>query len=98
MATVIDAESVGEKRPIAVVGTGLVGAGWAIVFARAGHPVRLFDSVLGAAERAVEVIKDRLAGLAEHGLIDGRPEAVLQNVRVAHSLQSAVEDVAYVQG
>ncbi|MBV9998054.1 MAG: 3-hydroxyacyl-CoA dehydrogenase [Verrucomicrobia bacterium] len=91
-----DAGLAGEKRPIAVVGTGLVGAGWAIVFARAGHPVRLFDSVPGAAERAIGVIKDRLAGLAEHGLIDS-PEAVLRNVRVAQSLESAVEDVAYVQ-
>ena len=25
--------------PVAVVGTGLVGGGWAIVFARAGHEV-----------------------------------------------------------
>jgi hypothetical protein len=53
MTTAINAELVIEKRPIAVVGTGLVGAGWAIVFARAGHLVRLFDSVPGAAERAM---------------------------------------------
>jgi NADPH-dependent 2,4-dienoyl-CoA reductase/sulfur reductase-like enzyme len=81
MTAAIDAELVGEKRPVAVVGTGLVGAGWAIVFARAGHPVRLFDSVPGAAERALEMIKDRLAGLAEDGLINS-PEAVLQSLLV----------------
>lgn len=97
MAAVINTEVAAEKRPVAVVGTGLVGAGWAIVFARAGHPVRLFDAVPGAAERAVEVIKDRLGGLAEHRLIGDSPEAILQNVRVATSLESAVEDVAYAQ-
>ena len=90
------AESLKKKSPIAVVGTGLVGAGWAIVFARVGHPVRLFDSVPGAAERAIEMIQDRVVGLAEHQLVDS-PESILENLSVAHSLESAVEDVVYVQ-
>jgi L-gulonate 3-dehydrogenase len=89
-------ESLKKKSPVGVVGTGLVGAGWAIVFARGGHPVRLFDSVPGAAERAIEVIEDRVVGLAEHKLVDS-PESILENLSVARSLESAVEDVAYVQ-
>jgi L-gulonate 3-dehydrogenase len=89
-------ESLKKKSPVGVVGTGLVGAGWAIVFARGGHPVRLFDSVPGAAERAIEVINDRVVGLAEHKLIDS-PESILENLSVAHSLESAIEGVAYVQ-
>ncbi|WP_246725549.1 3-hydroxyacyl-CoA dehydrogenase NAD-binding domain-containing protein, partial [Beijerinckia sp. L45] len=36
---------------VAIVGAGLVGSGWAIVFARAGLEVRLYDSVAGAAAR-----------------------------------------------
>ena len=32
------------KASIAVVGAGLVGAGWAIVFARAGFPTRIYDA------------------------------------------------------
>jgi 3-hydroxyacyl-CoA dehydrogenase len=90
------AESLKKKSPIAVVGTGLVGAGWAIVFARVGHAVHLFDSVPGAAERAIEMIQDRVVGLAEHQLVDS-PESILENLSVAHSLESAVEDVVYVQ-
>src|SRR5262245_5369961 len=89
-------ESLKKKSPIGVVGTGLVGAGWAIVFARVGHPVRLFDSAPGSAERAIEVIKDRVVGLAEHKLVDS-PECILENLSVANSLESAIEDVAYVQ-
>jgi L-gulonate 3-dehydrogenase len=32
-----------QGRPVAVIGAGLVGAGWAIVFARAGLNVRIYD-------------------------------------------------------
>src|ERR1700730_5159652 len=86
-----------EKKPmIAVIGAGLVGSGWCIVFARAGHSVRLFDSMPGASERALEVIKDRLAGLAEHGLVKS-PETILRNVEMVLSLEEAVEKAAYVQ-
>ena len=31
-------------RPVAVIGAGLVGAGWAIVFAQAGLDVRVYDA------------------------------------------------------
>jgi len=32
-----------QGRPVAVIGAGLVGAGWAIVFAQAGLDVRIYD-------------------------------------------------------
>ena len=32
-------------RPVAVIGAGLVGAGWAIVFAQAGLEVRVYEAV-----------------------------------------------------
>ena len=54
---------------IAVVGAGLVGSGWAIVFARAGFDVTLFDSVPGAAERAYDLIGQRLQDLFEATLV-----------------------------
>ena len=31
-------------RHVAIVGAGLVGSGWAVVFARAGISVKMFDS------------------------------------------------------
>jgi len=34
-----------ESRTIAIIGAGLVGSGWAVVFARAGHDVRVYDPV-----------------------------------------------------
>ncbi|MBV8377864.1 MAG: 3-hydroxyacyl-CoA dehydrogenase [Verrucomicrobia bacterium] len=96
MQTAEHPDILARKPTIAVIGTGLVGSGWGIVFAKAGHPVRLFDSMPGASERALEVIGDRLAGLAEQGLVNS-PEAIFRNVSVALSLEEVVEKAAYVQ-
>lgn len=81
---------------IAVVGTGLVGSGWAIVFARAGFAVSLYDSVPGAAERALALIGERLGDLAAAGLIED-PAAIHARIVVADSLADALSGALYVQ-
>ena len=81
---------------IAIVGSGLVGSGWAIVFARAGFPVALYDRAAGAAERARSTIGDRLADLEAAGLIDD-PAGIHARIRVATSLADAVQDARYIQ-
>jgi len=40
------------KPKIAIVGAGLIGRAWAIVFARAGHPVAITDVDAAALARA----------------------------------------------
>jgi len=57
-------------RHVAVVGAGLVGAGWAIVFARAGLDVRVFDSNDQASRGVLAFIETQLAQMCEFGLID----------------------------
>ena len=45
-ANALQGDGYGEAfmgKSITVIGAGLVGRGWAIVFARAGHTVQLFD-------------------------------------------------------
>jgi L-gulonate 3-dehydrogenase len=81
---------------IADVGAGLVGSAWAIVFARAGHDVALFDTVDGVAARSVEIIVDRLQALERVGLIDDAAAAG-GHIAVASSLADAVADAEYVQ-
>lgn len=81
---------------VAIIGTGLVGSGWAIVFARAGCDVALFDSADGAAAGALHVISARLSDLAESGLIADQ-EAVLAHIRVAPTLAAVLDDAAYAQ-
>jgi len=86
------------STPIAVVGTGLVGRAWATVFARAGHPTRLFDPVDGVAGRALETIRDGLPDLEQAGLLNGRtPAEVLACLRVTTSLEQALDGAAHVQ-
>ena len=81
---------------IAIVGSGLVGSGWAIVFARAGFPVALYDRAPGAAERALSAIGDRLADLKAAGLIDD-PAGIHARIRIASGLADAVREARYIQ-
>jgi 3-hydroxyacyl-CoA dehydrogenase len=82
---------------IAVVGAGLIGRAWAMVFARAGHPVRMYDSVPGAVDKALGLIDEGLRELRSAGLIGEDPAVVLKRVSGASSLADAVRDADYVQ-
>ncbi|MCU0868584.1 MAG: 3-hydroxyacyl-CoA dehydrogenase [Burkholderiales bacterium] len=86
-----------SRPPVAIVGTGLIGRAWAMVFARAGHPVRLFDIADGAALRARTLIGDGLAALREAQLLDEAPAAVLARIAVTDSLASALDGAVYAQ-
>ena len=52
-----------NKIKIAVVGAGLVGAGWAIVFARSGCNVRVFDENVQIRNNFLKEIEKRLIEL-----------------------------------
>jgi len=80
----------------AIVGAGLVGRAWAIVFARAGWTVRLHDPAPEAAAAALALVGQGMRELAAHGLVDD-PEAALDRVSIAASLEAAVEGAALVQ-
>jgi 3-hydroxyacyl-CoA dehydrogenase len=81
---------------VAVVGAGSIGVAWAIVFARAGHPVTVHD-VDGARRTAVAgEIRERVQELARHGLL-AAPSAIEERVRVTDSLGEAVRSAVHVQ-
>jgi 3-hydroxyacyl-CoA dehydrogenase len=82
---------------IAVVGAGLIGGAWAIVFARAGHAVRVWDPVEGAAARTMAVVAERLADLAAAGLISEAPDAVAARIGNAATLEDCVQGAQHVQ-
>lgn len=81
---------------VAVVGTGLIGQAWAIVFARSGCDVALWDGDAQAAVRGRELIADMAAALERQGLLDDAQGAV-GRIRVARTLEEALADVDYVQ-
>jgi L-gulonate 3-dehydrogenase len=82
---------------IAIVGSGLIGRAWATVFARAGHPVKLYDAAPGAAEKALGLIREGLQELKEFGLISEAADVVAKRVSAAATLAEAVGDADYVQ-
>jgi L-gulonate 3-dehydrogenase len=82
---------------IAIIGTGLIGRAWAMVFARAGHPVKLYDAAPGAAAKALALIREGLEELQEFGLIRESAGVVATRVAAAATLADAVKDADYVQ-
>lgn len=59
-----------RATPVGIVGAGTMGGGIAQVAAVAGHPVRIYDAVPGAADEAIATIRERLARLTEKGRIE----------------------------
>lgn len=81
---------------VAVVGSGLIGQAWAIVFARGGCEVTLWDGDPAALEKAKPLIDGQLADLASHGLIDDAA-AILARIQPHAELAGALRGAAYVQ-
>lgn len=83
---------------IAIIGSGLIGRAWSIVFARAGHEVALYDPVDGAVAKALEQIEAGLPDLADKQLLNGEtPAAVLKRMGRAADLGDALADCVHVQ-
>ncbi len=82
---------------VAIIGAGLIGRAWSIVFARAGFAVRLWDKVPAAIPAALQFIADRLPELHEAGLLPELPEVVLHRIQPVRSLDEAVAGAAHVQ-
>jgi len=81
---------------VAVIGTGLIGRGWAIVFARAGYEVRMYDAQAGACTAALTEIELRLRDLEHYGLVR-EPHAILARLKPASSIAEATDSVELVQ-
>ncbi|MDX2221342.1 MAG: 3-hydroxyacyl-CoA dehydrogenase [Rhodospirillaceae bacterium] len=85
------------RQTAAIVGAGLVGAGWAIVFARAGWSVRVYDAAADVRARVRDQIAGNVNDLARFQLIDEAPDAVMARIAVTADLADAVSGAAYVQ-
>lgn len=81
---------------VALVGTGLIGLGWAIVFARAGHQVALYDADPRQADSALRRIREILPELSRLGLI-GKGDDLAARLTICDSLEAALAGAAYVQ-
>nr|WP_294517594.1 3-hydroxyacyl-CoA dehydrogenase [uncultured Rhodopila sp.] len=82
---------------VAVIGAGLIGRAWCIVFARAGFQVALWDKFPQQTTLALSFIADRLPELRGAGLLADPPEAVLGRIEPKKSLWDAVRTADYIQ-
>ena len=81
---------------IAIVGGGLVGSGWAIVFARAGESVRIYDADANIRNGVMDVIRGQLEDLKDNRLVDD-VIAILDCIQVCSTLQYAIGGAIYIQ-
>lgn len=86
-----------QREPVALVGAGSIGIGWAIVFARAGHLVGIYDPDIERRNAAGDELGERLAGLREFGLLEEDADEIAARVTVHSELRHAVEGVVHVQ-
>lgn len=82
---------------VAIVGAGLVGRAWAIVYARAGLAVALQDEHAPTLAGVKSLVEASLVELQAAGLQDEAPEAVLARIRTESSLERALDGAGYVQ-
>src|SRR4051812_43133415 len=92
----------GNRRPsvmtkVAVIGAGLIGRSWSIVFARAGFSVNLWDRFPPQTTAAMAFIAERLPELRTAGLLADEPDAVLARITPMASMWESVKDVVHVQ-
>jgi len=82
---------------IAVIGAGLIGRAWAVVFARVGHSVRIWDPVTGVSTTALGLIRQSLQDLADARLITEAPAVIAARISAAASMEGSVAGAAHVQ-
>jgi 3-hydroxyacyl-CoA dehydrogenase len=82
---------------VAIVGAGSIGSSWAVVFARAGHEVALYDADPERLPAAADDIDQRLAALAGAGLLDEPPDRVAERVTTHAKLAPALVGAVHVQ-
>ena len=81
---------------IAVVGSGLIGQAWAIVFARGGYTVKMWDGDPEVVGSARTLITSQVDDLKAAGLIDD-PKALIARISGCRTLEEVLAGAEYVQ-
>lgn len=82
------------REVAAVVGAGLIGRSWALVFGRAGRRAKLFDPLPRASHSALQWTD---AALADFVSDENQRKAIRNRITVSPTLYDAVADAIHVQ-
>lgn len=86
----------GPADKVAIIGAGLIGRSWAMVFARSGWQVSMHDPSEGTAYAALSACRSGLENLAAYGLC-ADAEAAFSRISTAPDLTAAVEGARHIQ-
>ncbi len=85
-------------RPVAVIGTGVIGRSWLRVFARAGYQTRAWDPDPARVQEAWDWLKaDLKRARREHGLRKRAARTEREHVERCETLEEAVDGAVWVQ-
>lgn len=84
-----------DVKTVGIVGSGIIGSSWALVFARAGMPVRIWCREDGQEAETLARMAAMIQALRDTGL-EG-DDATLKRISVRNSLAETLHDVDYVQ-
>ena len=83
-----------KKKIVSIIGTGVIGAGWAARFSASGHHVQAFDPSPRSLKKLKTDVKKALISLSKIGL---HKSASIKNLSCHNNLQDALKDTSFVQ-
>ncbi|CAL8240473.1 unnamed protein product [Merluccius merluccius] len=86
-------------KSITVIGSGLIGRSWAMVFSSGGYRVRIYDNQPGLAAKAITEIRKQMGELEEASMLRGELSSSDQLALLSShdDLQQALEGAFFVQ-
>ena len=84
------------NETVAIIGAGLIGRSWSVLFARAGYAVQVWDADANVLERFAEDMATLCGTLVAEKLLEDR-DGTLARIRTCATLEAAVAGVVFVQ-
>ncbi|MDA9651167.1 3-hydroxyacyl-CoA dehydrogenase NAD-binding domain-containing protein [Pelagibacteraceae bacterium] len=83
-----------KKKIVSIIGTGVIGAGWAARFIASGHHVQAYDPSPRSLKKLKTDVKKALISLSKIGL---HKNASIKNLTYHNNLKDALKDTSFVQ-